>query len=127
MANMSTPSEPHGVMPYNMLVGTIIQRLREKAGLSQAALAKTVGLTQSAYSRIESGQTALTISLLRTISIALGSSPEEVLSKADSLSKQLIEKGVDVPAEKPADNSDLKAGLLIGLGVLVFLWAANSK
>lgn len=126
MQNMSTPKMPTAVMPYNALVGQVIQRHREILGKNQGEVAQALGLTQSAYSRVESGQTALTVSHLRSLTKTLGTTPESILSEADSLAKQLVAKGVQVPNEKPTDNdNEVKAAFLIGLGILLALLASK--
>lgn len=123
---MSTLKMPTAVMPYNALVGQILQRHREALGKSQGEVAQAIGLTQSAFSRVESGQTALTVSHLRSLSATLGTTAEKILSDADSLAKQLQAKGVQVPNEKPVDNdNEVKAALLIGLGVLLAILASK--
>jgi transcriptional regulator with XRE-family HTH domain len=126
MQYMSTHKLPTAVMPYNALVGHVIQRHRESLGKNQGEVAQALGLTQSAYSRVESGQTALTVSHLRALTNALRTTPESILSEADSLAKQLVKKGVQVPNEKPTDNdNEVKAAFLIGLGILLALLASK--
>lgn len=123
---MSTPKMPTAVMPYNVLVGQVLQRRREALGKSQGEVAQAIGLTQSAFSRVESGQTALTVSHLRSLSATLGTTAEKILSDADSLAKQLQAKGVQVPNEKLVDNdNEVKAALLIGLGVLLAILSSK--
>jgi transcriptional regulator with XRE-family HTH domain len=125
MKSKSTPSMPAAVLPYNMLVGKILQKRRELIEKNQSEIAEASELTQSAYSRIESGQTAITISNLRVICRALGLSADAVIKEADGLAKQLESQGVSVPLEKPEDGDNLKAALLIGLGVLLLIFAAS--
>jgi transcriptional regulator with XRE-family HTH domain len=112
-------------MPYNVLLGKILQRQREVIGKSQSEIAEATGFTQSAYSRIESGQTVLTISSLRTIAETLALKADEVIKEADRLAKELESQGVSVPVEKPESSDNAKAGLLIGLGILLILLATN--
>lgn len=121
----SIRSTPAGVMPYNVLLGKILQRQREVIGKSQSEIAEATGFTQSAYSRIESGQTVLTISSLRTIAETLALKADEVIKEADRLAKELESQGVSVPVEKPESSDNAKAGLLIGLGILLILLATN--
>jgi len=49
MQNMSTPKMPAAVMPYNALVGQVLQRRREALGKSQGEVAQAIGLTQSSF------------------------------------------------------------------------------
>lgn len=123
---MSTPQMPPAVLPFNALVGQVLQRRREHSGKSQGEAALALGLSQSAYSRVESGQTALTVSHLRALAQFLGTTSENIMAEADVVAKQLVQQGVQVPNEKPADNDDTaKAALLIGLGVLLAILARS--
>lgn len=105
------------VVPYNTLVGKAIEELRAKLGVTQAAMAAALEVGQSAYSKLESGQTAMTLAQLRLIAVHLHCEPHEILKKADALASQLENSGVEVPARK----DDNKAALLIGLGLLLAL------
>ena len=53
-------------------VGPIIERLRLEAGFTQAELARRVGTTQAAISKIETGRTVPGLELLDRIAAALG-------------------------------------------------------
>lgn len=123
----STPLFPDAVLPYNVLVGKVLQRHRELLGLNQTEFAAAAGMKQSAYSRIETGQTALTLSQLHAIAGALGVKPEEIMKEVGYAETKLRARKVDVPLEKPEDGEAVKAALLIGLGVLVLVWAATNK
>lgn len=121
----STPFIPEAVLPYNVLVGKVLQRHRERMGRNQTELAGAAGMKQSAYSRIETGQTALTLSQLHAIAGALSLKPEDIMKEVGDTENTLRSRKVDVPLEKPDDGEAVKAALLIGLGVLVMIWAAT--
>lgn len=127
MTKMSTPQIPAAVVPYNVLVGKILQRHRESLGKSQSEIAAMAGLTQSAYSRIECGQTVLTIPHLHVIANALGHKPDEIMKEVDQVAEALVSQHVTVPLERPENGDNTKAALLIGLGVLLMIWAATNK
>jgi Zn-dependent peptidase ImmA (M78 family)/transcriptional regulator with XRE-family HTH domain len=61
-------------------IGASIARLREQRGWSQRALAKVVGLDQSALSRVEAGKRRLAAGELDVIARALGISPGALLA-----------------------------------------------
>ena len=63
-------------------IGEAIARLREERGWSQRALAKVVGLDQSALSRVEAGKRRLAAGELDVIARALGVSPGALLDVA---------------------------------------------
>lgn len=110
------------VVPYPVLVGQIIQARRNEMGLNQNQLANAIGLSRSAYSRIESGDTSMTLSQLRPVARSLGLAPSQLLAEADSYAHQLEASGVSIPDVKAVNP----AALLIGLGLLAALFAATS-
>ena len=125
--NTSTPLIPEAVLPYNVLIGKVLQRHREHLGRNQSEVAIAANMTQSAYSRIETGQTALTLPHLHAIASALGMAPEAIMKEVSDTEKRLQAQKVEVPLEKPVDGDAVKAALLVGLGVLLMIWAASSK
>ncbi|MEI9996786.1 MAG: helix-turn-helix transcriptional regulator [Rhizomicrobium sp.] len=110
------------IVPYPVLVGQIIQSHRDQLGLHQSQIATAIGLSRSAYSRIESGDTSMTLSQLRPVARSLGLAPSQLLAEADNYASQLEASGVSVPDVKAVNP----AALLIGLGLLAALIAATS-
>lgn len=55
-------------------VGPIVERLRLEAGLTQAELARRIGTTQAAISKIETGRSVPGLELLDRLATALGRS-----------------------------------------------------
>jgi len=53
---------PRPVVTYPSLVGKILAQQREIRGIKQGAIAEALGLSQSAYSRLESGESVLNLS-----------------------------------------------------------------
>ena len=66
-------------------IGTKIKKLRELKNLTQEHMASVIGVTQSAYSRMEMGETEITYSKLERISSELGMKPEEVIAFNESM------------------------------------------
>lgn len=89
--------------------------------IKQGDLAKALGLSQSAYSRLESGDSVLNLSQLRNVAKWLGKQPSEVLQMADQYEAQLRLQGVDVISEKQNDT----AAIAIGLGLLAALFLSK--
>ncbi len=69
----------------NINIGHKIKKLRELKNLTQEHMAKSIGITQGAYSRMELGETEITYSRLEKISEELGMKPEEVIAFNESL------------------------------------------
>lgn len=112
---------PKPTIPYTALVGQVLLRHRGRVGLDQNEMAKALNASQSAYSRIEQGDTTISISQLRMITRRLDISPSDVLSEADRLAKQLRAQGVEVSDEKGVHP----AAIMIGLGILAALLASS--
>ena len=66
-------------------IGTKIKKLRELKNLTQEHMASVIGVTQSAYSRMELGETEITYSKLVRIAGELGMKPEEVIAFNESM------------------------------------------
>jgi transcriptional regulator with XRE-family HTH domain len=66
-------------------LGIEVARRRKEAGLTQAELARTMGTTQSAISKIESGRTIPTIPLLERLAVATGRPFELVLGSQENV------------------------------------------
>jgi transcriptional regulator with XRE-family HTH domain len=69
----------------NLNIGTKIKKLRELKNLTQEHMASVIGVTQSAYSRLELGETEITYSKLERIAGELGMKPEDVISFNESM------------------------------------------
>jgi transcriptional regulator with XRE-family HTH domain len=66
-------------------IGHKIKKLRELKNLTQEHMAKSIGISQGAYSRMELGETEITYTKLERISEELGMKPEEVIAFNESL------------------------------------------
>lgn len=111
---------------YPAIVGRLLVAAREALGLDQAQVAREVGVTQPTWSRIERGDSALTVAQLAKAATALKTSPGEIMENADAAAEGLRAEGVTVHDERPAKA--IKAGMaLIGLAALAFLIARVLK
>jgi transcriptional regulator with XRE-family HTH domain len=61
-------------------IGQKIKKLRELKNFTQSHVANELGITQSAYSKIELGETEVSYSKLTRIAEIFGVSPEEIVS-----------------------------------------------
>lgn len=113
----SSSLTPTPVVTYPALVGKLLVQRREQIGITQGDLAAALGLSQSAYSRLESGASVLNLSQLRNVCAQLSVAPAQVLQDADQYEALLESQGVKVVAERP----DNPAAIAIGLGLLAAL------
>lgn len=107
-------------LTYGAVLGQVIAKRRQLDGMHQKALAEGIGLTQSAYSKLEAGQSTMTLVHLRQIAGQLKSTPHELIEKADNLALELEQQGVSITDEKQINSGEV----LIGLGILAAIIAA---
>ena len=120
MHQKSTPA-PQPIVTYPALVGKLLAQRREQIGLKQGQLAGALGVSQSAYSRLESGESVLNLAQLRNVCAHLDVTPAQVLQAADQYESLLHRQGVEVVAEKPTNP----AAIAIGLGLLAALFLGS--
>lgn len=91
--------------------GTHIKKIREQKKITQDEVARFMGISQNAYSKIENNITQLTINHVKQISTALNVSPLELLRgdfevhkplslHAQSITKENILMNLDMLREK---------------------------
>lgn len=95
---------------YPAVVGQVLARIRSERGLTQAAVANGLDLTQGSWSRIERGESGLTVDQLRDACDVLGVRPGDVLRRAEQATAEL--KGMGVQVAKGTEDA-VKAGLVI--------------
>jgi transcriptional regulator with XRE-family HTH domain len=100
---------------YAAVVGQLVARLRQ-GRMSQAALAAKAGLSQSALSRFEQGQTLPDAYELRRIAMALGQSPEKLVAQIELAFANSAEAARRVSKGSPWEN--LAAGMIAGLAII---------
>lgn len=122
--NAVNPQAVKPVLPYSVLVGKIIEKLRRERELTQSQMAERLQIGQSAYSRLEAGQSAMTLPQLRKVARVMDMSPHQIMEKTEQAAQRLRAQGVEVPDEK-AESPLEKAGILVALGLLLAL--ASSK
>jgi transcriptional regulator with XRE-family HTH domain len=61
-------------------LGQKIKKLRELKNFTQSHIASELGITQSAYSKMEQGETEVSYSKLTKIAEILGIAPEEIMT-----------------------------------------------
>jgi transcriptional regulator with XRE-family HTH domain len=121
MSRPATPL-PKPTITYAMLVGRIVEHHRRRLNIHQEQMAQALGTSQSAYSRLEQGQSGMSVTQLRVIADKLQTTPAALLHHAEQYANQLRAQGVKITDEK----SESPAGVLIALGILAALIAAAS-
>ena len=113
MNNISLPSG--SATSYSSILGQMIAQARAHRSLHQIDLADALGITQTAWSRIERGITSITAEQLRTIAGFLQREPHEIIREADSAAKIATDNGLALVAPKNYDEL-VKNGVMILMG-----------
>ena len=71
--------------PTGPQIGQKIKKLRELRNFTQSYMAEELGLSQSAYSKLELGEIEITYNKLERVAEVLGMRPEEVISFNESM------------------------------------------
>jgi len=119
-ANMSSESlRPETTI--QSIVGRVIVKIRKDLGVEQVALATAVGVTQSTWSRIERGDSALTVEQLISAAEALSINSSVILSETECAIFDLKSRGVTINGSKSkkAPNSGAAVIGAAALGALV--------
>ena len=105
---------------YNAVLGRLLVRYRNELNLDQKQMANILGMSQSGWSRIETGESSVTVTQLGLIAQLLKRPPQDILAEVEKARMGLEDIGVEVIMDKP-NNSDVIFALLAGaaLGVLI--------
>jgi transcriptional regulator with XRE-family HTH domain len=104
---------------YGQIVGQVIRGRRELQGITLATMAAGLALASpSGWSRVETGDTAITLAQLRKAAKTFGVEPWKMVRDADRLAAQLEDKGIMVHDDRP---KNLGKWLLGGAGILALL------
>lgn len=107
---------------YGQIVGQVIRGRRELQGCNVATMAESVQMASaSGWSRVETGDTTITVSQLRKAARKLEMEPWELLHQADVISTQIESSGVTVHDEKP---KNVGKWLLGGAAILALVAGA---
>ena len=107
---------------YQAIVGSVLVGIRKEHGVEQSALAKAVGVNQSTWSRIERGESALSIEQLFLAANHLQIKPSIVIRNSEKAVQSLRSQKVVVSVSKNMDKRVGQGVALIGasaLGALV--------
>lgn len=114
MSPVSTPADLAPEMPYSALLGQVVKAERIRRCIDQGAMAASLGISQSAYSRLESGDTTMNVWQLRSCARVLRLSVVKLMHSVERYETQLAAQGIEIVAEKRTNP----AAALIGLAIL---------
>ena len=119
-AEGSAEGQPTAALSYPAAVGAVLQALRKVRLADQAELGRAVGLGIAAWSKIENGQTAVTVEQLALAACELETTPAEILALAEEWFIEAAKHGVAATATRLSIDSKTAAKIapVSGLAVL---------
>ena len=105
------------VTSYPAVVGAMLMVVRKSIGLSQSDLANTIGINVSSWSRIESGETALTVEQLALAAERFGVDPSFILKAAEDKIVELGQRGIAISRTRSNVDAIVAAGAIPLVGV----------
>ena len=109
---------------YSAILGQILKELRKKKGKDQSYIAEKMGMNRSSWSRIESGNTMMTIQQLQKASDIFKTEANAILLKADTIASAMKKEGYKVHYDSPKEVQEKSSGTqglaLIGAAALGF-------
>jgi len=112
---------------YPAVVGYVLGWHRDQAGLNQQELAEQMGMSPSTWSRIERGESALTMDQLAAVAQVLEVEPGRILRDADNVVGQLAKRGVQVERRRVPDAIGAGLALLAGAALVALVASALDK
>ena len=112
------------------IVGRVIVKIRKGKGTEQGVLATAIGVTQSTWSRIERGESALSVEQLFVAADYLGVNVSKIIGDAEIAIEDLKAQGVQIRTNKVTSEKSGSGAAIIGaaaLGALVTAAIVNSS
>ncbi len=105
------------------VIGQVIVKIRKEMNFEQHQLAKAAGVNQSTWSKIERGESALSIEKLMQVAGFMQIKPSIIIIQAESVISQLKSQGVIVKNRAPSNGTSRGAAIIgaAALGGLVAL------
>jgi len=87
---------------YAQVIGQVVRATRAVRRIELATLATALEMSSSGWSRVETGESVMTVSQLRRAATALEVEPWALVQQADALCIQLAQRGIIVNDKRPA-------------------------
>ena len=113
---MTTASGTKYVL-YSWIAGQVFARHRQQRGVGQIEMAKALGVSQATWSRVETGQSPLTIEQLSHACELIGLSAGDIVSEVDKEARRYRRQGAYVVYRRGRDPVNVPGLVAAGLGL----------
>lgn len=95
---------PASAVTFGEVLGAVVVRRRGEAKKTQGELARELGLSQAALSRLERGRSAMSVPHLRSMARTFGVQVSLMFVEAELGAEALAQRGVTVLDEEPPEE-----------------------
>jgi transcriptional regulator with XRE-family HTH domain len=107
---------------YSAIIGNVIKQLRDTQSITQGGLAEKMGVSQAAWSKLESGKSTLSTAQLAKVADLLKVPANQIMQYADKAAANFKAEGLAVAYDsKEAESIGL---MLLGAAAIGALIAA---
>jgi len=105
---------------YSAVIGGVIKQLRDSSSINQGAMAEAMGVSQAAWSKLESGKSTLTTAQLAKAADVLKIEANKIIQYADQTVADFKANEISVSYDnKEAESMGLMLLGAAAIGVLV--------
>lgn len=113
---------------YSALIGNVIRQLRAERSVSQGEMAKLMGVSQAAWSKLESGKATLSTAQLAKAADFLEVPANQIMRYADEAVKRAESEGLTITYDlKEAEDTGLMLLGAAAIGAIIALIVFSKK
>lgn len=110
-------AELNAVTTTGAILGAVLVKLRTEKGINQGDFANVIGISASTWSRIEKGESGLSIEQLRSAAKVFGVTAGFILEIAEAAEKELENSGVHISSTWPSMPKGLDSAVVMGAAI----------
>ena len=113
---------------YAAIIGNVVKQLRDTQAMSQGDMAKKMGISQAAWSKLENGKSTLSTAQLAKVADFLNVPANQIMQYADQAAENFKEEGMTVTYDnKEAENIDLMLLGAAAIGAIIAIVLLSKK
>lgn len=120
------PTDKWAVADSAAVLGKVLAEIRKAKNMNQKDVADAVGIGVSTWSKIENGESSISVEQLRAAATCLGTTPSKVLALMEDATEKLPEKGIMVTSGAAIAGVAAGVGLAAGTGITSSLVAGGT-
>ncbi|WP_038246508.1 helix-turn-helix domain-containing protein [Ghiorsea bivora] len=111
----------NSTVTFRAMLGNCLKNIRQLKHIEQAYIASHVGISQSTWSKIERGESSISVSQLVQAARLFNIQPSDILLNVETLIRELESQGVHIEYEKVVNSNSTATSFVGGaaLGALI--------